>query len=193
MHIPVGLQLNKDNNLNLKKDNNRVLGETRTWKVNSQVEVEPSYRAHAQLLARQECSVVEFEIRTTLSIPKGAFEVTFRFESRDRQWEVDIENILEVFRLEEVGSVLQPEEKMFVELIEEKWLDKDGVEHSTSYPQIITRGTCVCINWTDQKVDIKTSPLSMDESTSDGDHSINKMSRDRSIEDSGLNSFVVVN
>ena len=36
-----------------------------------QVEVQPGWRANAQLLAREECNVVEFEIRTTIGCPKG--------------------------------------------------------------------------------------------------------------------------
>ncbi|XP_059171846.1 uncharacterized protein LOC131952926 [Physella acuta] len=184
------LRMAKDNNLNLKMDNPRFFLETHTWEVNSQVEVEPSSRAHAQLLARQECSVVEFEIRTTLSNPKGLFAV---FLSKDTEHVVNLDNLLEAFHLEEKGGVLQPEEKPFVELIEKKWLDKDGVEHVTYHPQIITRGSMVCLSWSEHKLHIKTSPLSMDESTANGDNNMDKTLVGHTEEDANASSFFVVN
>ncbi|XP_059171848.1 uncharacterized protein LOC131952929 [Physella acuta] len=160
-------KINNNNILNLFKDRGQIFKKNDTWKTKSQVEVEPSSRAHAQLLVRRECSVVEFEIRTTLSNPKGFVRVDFKFRCYDFSMTIEIENLHEAFQLVEDGGVLTPEEKACVEVVEERWLDKDGVEHVTYHPQIITRGTCVCLSWTDQKVDIKTSPLSMDESTSD--------------------------
>ncbi|XP_059171842.1 uncharacterized protein LOC131952922 [Physella acuta] len=183
---------NAENNVSLNKVKGQVFQETLAWEIDTEVEVEPSSRAHAQLLARQECSVVEFEIRTTLSIPKGVVPVTFKHKDRDVSFVLNIENLHEAFHLVDEGGVLRHEEKRCVELIEEKWLDKDGVEQSTSHPQIITRGTCVCLNWTDQRVDIKTSPLSMDESTSDGDHNMNKTPVNDTEEDPGVDPFVVV-
>ncbi|XP_059171835.1 uncharacterized protein LOC131952916 [Physella acuta] len=165
----------RDNSLSLNKVKGQVFKEILTWEVNSQVEVLPSWRAHAQLLARQECSVVEFEIRTTLFNPKGVVPVNFyRKGEKQVAHVVNIENINDAFQMVEEGGVLQPEEKTCVEVMVEKWLDKDGEEHTASHPQIITRGTCVCLSWSDQKVDIKTSPLSMDESTCDGDRNMNK-------------------
>ncbi|XP_059171851.1 uncharacterized protein LOC131952932 [Physella acuta] len=176
--------------LSLNKLKGRVFEEIQMRQVNMQVEVEPSSRAHAQLLARQECSVFEFEIRTTLSSPKGNVHVKFPLEAI--MYALGIKDLHKGFQLFEDGGVLKPEEKACVELVEEKWLDKDGVERSTTYPQIITRGTCVCLSWTDQKVDIKTSPLSMDESTCDGDHNMNKTPVCYTEEDPGVDSFVVV-
>ncbi|XP_059171854.1 uncharacterized protein LOC131952936 [Physella acuta] len=174
LNLPQCLQVGIDNTLNLTKVKGEVFQKAHTWEINSQVEVEPSSRAHAQLSARQECSVYEFEIRTTLSARKGVLPVLFT-PSNDRalQYEVNIKDLLQAFRTVEEGGVLTPEEKACLEFKEEKWLDKDGVEHSTTYPQIITRGTCVCLSWTDQRVDINTSPLSMDESTSDGNSKMN--------------------
>ncbi|XP_059171855.1 uncharacterized protein LOC131952937 [Physella acuta] len=161
------LEGKKDNTLFLFSDKDMVFKEIRTWNVESQVEVEPSSRAHAQLLARRERSTYDFEIRTTLSNPKGFVCVDFSFKYNGFSMRINVENLHEAFQLVEDGGVLTPEEKACVEVVVEKMLDEDGVEHSTSYPQIITRGTCVCLSWTDQKVDITTSPLSMDESTSD--------------------------
>ncbi|XP_059171853.1 uncharacterized protein LOC131952935 [Physella acuta] len=182
------LRVGIDNTLNLNKVKGEVFQKVKTWEINTQVEVEPSSRAHAQLLARQECSVVEFEIRTTLAHRKGVLPITFAGD--EFVFYVNIEDLHKAFRLVKDGGVLTKEEMAFVEMVEEKWLDEDGVEHSTSHPQIITRGTCVYLGWTDQKVDIKTSPLSMDESTSDGDISIKSVSHRE--EDPGVNSFVVV-
>ncbi|XP_059171841.1 uncharacterized protein LOC131952921 [Physella acuta] len=168
-HFP----MDKDIQLCLNEIKGRVFEEIRTWRVNTQVEVEPLSRAHAQLLARQECFAFEFEIRTTLSNPAGKVRVDFKGLYTHRQ-SVDIENLHEVFQLVEDGGVLKPEEKACVDMMVEKWLDEDGVEHSTTYPQIITRGTCVCLSWTDQRVDIKTSQISLDDYISDGDVSDNK-------------------
>ncbi|XP_059171843.1 uncharacterized protein LOC131952923 [Physella acuta] len=177
---------------NLTKVKGEVFQKVQNWHVDSLVEVEPSSRAHAQLLARQECSVVEFEIRTTLSNPKGELPVKFTYNKRDISFVSYIKDLHEAFQLVKDGGVLRPKEMACVELIEEKWLDKDGVEHSTSHPQIITRGTCVCLNWTDQRVDIKTSPLSMDESTSDGDHNMNKTPINHTEENPSVNSIAMV-
>ncbi|XP_059171831.1 uncharacterized protein LOC131952913 [Physella acuta] len=184
--------MNENNTLNLTKVKGEVFQKLHTWDVDSQVEVEPSSRAHAQLLARQDCSVVEFEIQITLSNPKGVVPVTFQHKKVDISFVVFIEDFQKAFQLVEEGGVLFQKDKMCVELVEEKWLDKAGVEHSTSHPQIITRGTCVCLSWTDQKVDIKTSPLSMDESTSDGDHNMNKTPVNDTEEDPSVDSFVMV-
>ncbi|XP_059171837.1 uncharacterized protein LOC131952918 isoform X2 [Physella acuta] len=164
LNFPQYLQVGIDNTVSLNKVKGEVFQKIHTWELKSRVKVEPSSRAHAQLLARQECSVVEFEIRTTLSNLKEAIPVTYRgINNNQSLFKVNIENLHEAFRLVEEGGVLTPEEKACVEVVVERWLDEDGVEHSTSYPQIITRGTCVCVSWSDQKVDIKTSPLSMDE------------------------------
>ncbi|XP_059171830.1 uncharacterized protein LOC131952912 [Physella acuta] len=184
--------MDEKNTLNLTKVKGEVFQKLHTWDVDSQIEVEPSSRAHAQLLARQECSVMEFEIRTTLSNPKGVVPVTFQHKKVDIIFVVFIEDFQKAFQLVEEGGVLFQKHKRCVELIEEKWLDKDGVEHSTTHPQIITRGSMVCLSWTDQKVDIKTSPLSMDESTSDGDHNMNKTPVCHTEEDPSVDSFVMV-
>ncbi|XP_059143801.1 uncharacterized protein LOC131931110 [Physella acuta] len=177
LNLPQYLQVGIDSAINLSKVKGEVFQKVHTWEINSQIAVEPSSRAHAQLLARQECSVYEFEIRTTLSDRKGVLPIRFTSvigcEERELRYEVTIKDLLQAFRPVGEGGVLTPEEKACVEFVEEKWLDKDGVEHSTTHPQIITRGSCVYLSWTDQKVDIKTSPLSMDESTSDGDSKMN--------------------
>ncbi|XP_059171838.1 uncharacterized protein LOC131952919 [Physella acuta] len=181
-----------ESTVSLNKVKGEMFHEVHTWEINSEIEVKPSSRAHAQLLARQECSVVEFEIRTTLSIPKGAVPVIFKHKTRNVSFALNVEDVDKAFQLVEDGGVLKPEEKRCVELIEKKWLDKDGVGHMTYHPQIITRGTCICLRWTDQRVDIKTSPLSMDESTSDGDHNMNKTPLCHTEEDPSVDSFVFV-
>ncbi|XP_059171856.1 uncharacterized protein LOC131952938 [Physella acuta] len=192
LSLPQYLQVGIDKALNLNKVKGEVFQKVHTWEINTQVEVEPSSRAHAQLLARQECSVAEFEIRTTFPNRKGLLPVTFKGNiENDILYDVNIENLLEAFRPVEEGGVLKPEEKACVELVVEKWLDKDGVEHSTSHPQIITRGSCVYLSWTDQKVDIKTSPLSTEESI-DEKRGINKVPVNHADENPSANAFVVV-
>lgn len=59
--------------------------------------------------------------------------------------------------------------QLCVEVLMETTVNKDGEESSSSHPQIITKGTCICLSWSDQKVDMKTSPLSVDESSYDAD------------------------
>ncbi|KAH9492633.1 hypothetical protein Btru_024124 [Bulinus truncatus] len=160
----------RDNSLSLNKIKGQVFKEVLTWEVNSQVEVLPSWRAHAQLLAKEECSAMEFEIRTTLYNPKGVVPVSFlRKSDKSLAHVVDVESFEEAFKLEEEGGVLKPEEKVCIEVMMEKTLNQNGEEKSASYPQLITKGSCVCLSWSDQKVDIKTSPLSFDESVVDGD------------------------
>ncbi|XP_059171849.1 uncharacterized protein LOC131952930 [Physella acuta] len=181
-------KINNNNILNLFKDRGLVFKNKDTWKTKAHVEVEPSSRTHAQLLVRRERSVYDFEIRTTLSNPKGFVRVDFKFRCHNFSMTINIENLHEAFQLVHDGGVLSPEEKACVEVVEEKWLDKDGVEHSTSHPQIITRGTCVCLSWTDQKVDIKTSPLSKDESTSD----VVNLTMSPSEEDASDKAFIFV-
>ena len=39
------------------------------------------------------------------------------------------------------------------------------LQKSSCMPQIITRGSCVSVSWTDQKVDISTSPSGQDSIT----------------------------
>ncbi|XP_059171857.1 uncharacterized protein LOC131952940 [Physella acuta] len=193
LNLPPNLKVGNDNTLNLNKVRGEVFQKAHTWEINTQVEVEPSSRAHAQLLAKQECSVYDFEIRTTFSNRKGLIPVwVIGHDEHELAFDMYIEHLHEAFRLVEEGGVLKPEEKACVRMTVEKWVDQDGDEHSATFPQIITRGSCVCVSWTDQTVDIKTSPLSMDESTGDGDHNMINTPAGRTEEDPGVNSFVVV-
>ncbi|XP_012938377.1 uncharacterized protein LOC101857719 [Aplysia californica] len=160
----------RDNSLSLNKVKGQVFKEVLTWEVNSQVEVLPGWRAHAQLLAREECSSIEFEIRTTLYNPKGIVPVTFVRKSDKRvAYTVEIDDFREAFRLVADGGVLTPEEKSCVEVMMTHTVNSLGLGTSAAFPQIITKGSCVCLSWSDQKVDIKTSPLSGEESSHDGD------------------------
>lgn len=160
----------RDNSLSLNKVKGQVFKEKLTWEVNSQVEVLPSWRARAQLLAKEDCYAMEFEIRTTLYNPKGVVPVTFKRKSDQRTgYIVEVFNLEEAFKLEEEGGVLKPEEKLCVEVLMETTVNKDGEESSSSHPQIITKGSCICLSWSDQKVDMKTTPLSVDESSYDAD------------------------
>uniref|UniRef100_A0A0B6Z824 Uncharacterized protein n=1 Tax=Arion vulgaris TaxID=1028688 RepID=A0A0B6Z824_9EUPU len=160
----------RDNSLSLNKVKGQVFKERLTWEVNSQVEVLPSWRARAQLLAKEECSAMEFEIRTTFFNPKGTVPVTFIRKTDKRSvYFVEIDNLQEAFQLEEKGGALKQEEKACVEVMMEASISKDGDESSAAHPQIVTKGSCVCLSWSDQKVDIKTSPLSIDESAYDAD------------------------
>ncbi|KAK0064779.1 hypothetical protein Bpfe_005868 [Biomphalaria pfeifferi] len=154
----------RDNSLSLKKVKGQVFKEILSWKVNSSVDVQPNWRANAQLLAKEECSAIEFEIRTTLHNPKGAVTVSFLRKSDGSVAHiVNIANFEEAFTLVEEGGVLKPEEKVCVESMTETITNQSGDIVTQSYPQLITKGTCVCLSWSDQKVDIKTSPLSVDE------------------------------
>ena len=45
----------------------------------------------------------------------------------------------------------------------------DQIGHSSTKLQLLTRGTLISVAWSDQKVDIKTSPLSETDVNNDGD------------------------
>lgn len=156
----------RDTGIKVTKVKGNVIQEILEWEVNSQVEVMPSWRAHAQLLARKECHVIDFEVRTTLSVPFGVLPVYFKRRSDNTiAFEVKIDNFEEAFRAEEDGGVLREEEVPLLHMLMETMIDDKGNSKSASKLQLLTRGTCVCEAWSDQKVDIKTSPLSV----SDGD------------------------
>ncbi|KAL8558462.1 hypothetical protein ACOMHN_052279 [Nucella lapillus] len=159
----------RDTGFKLTKIKGNVFKEILEWEVNSQVEVMPSWKAHAQLLAREESQVVDFEVRTTLSLPHGPLPVAFKKHSdRSTAHEVKIDKLEDVFRSTAEGGSLKEEEEQIVHTLMETVINTEGESRSTSKLQLITQGTCVCVAWSDQKVDIKTSQLSVCEGD-DGD------------------------
>lgn len=152
----------RDMGFKVDKVKGTVFKEMLQWEVNSQVEVMPSWKAHAQLLARQECHVIEFEVRTTLTVPNGVLPVYFKRRSDNSVvYEVKVTNFEEAFLKAEDGGVLREEEQPLVHTLMETTIDAEGHSQSSSKLQLVTRGTCVCVAWSDQKVDITTSPLSV--------------------------------
>jgi len=157
----------RNSSFSLNKVKGQAFKEILTWEVNSQVEVQPGWRANAQLLAREECNVVEFEIRTTIGCPKGVVPVNFVKRSDNRNVHtIQLENFNDGFKLVEEGGVLSPEEKALTEVMVQNDISLSGeLQKSSCMPQIITRGSCVSVSWTDQKVDISTSPSGQDSIT----------------------------
>lgn len=159
----------RDNCLMVNKVKGQIFKELLTWEVNSQVEVVPGWKAHAQLLAKEESYSIDFEIRSTIYNPKGVLPVAFKRKSDGKVvFMVNISDYQEAFKSEEDGGSLTDTERPFIEVLSQQKIDKDGTETSESFPQVITKGSFVCLSWSDQKVDIKTSPLSLDESSYDG-------------------------
>ncbi|KAK7096658.1 hypothetical protein V1264_003739 [Littorina saxatilis] len=156
----------RDTGFKVTKVKGNVFKEVLHWEVNSQVEVMPSWKAHAELLARQESHVIDFEARTTLTLPNGVLPVFFKRRSdKSTAYEVKVNDFEMAFQTEEEGGVLKEEEQALVHRLMEAVLDEHGNSQTSSKLQLVTRGTCVCVAWSDQKVDIKTAPLSV----SDGD------------------------
>ncbi|XP_076467493.1 uncharacterized protein LOC143298526 [Babylonia areolata] len=159
----------RDTGFKVTKVKGNVFKEVLEWEVNSQVEVMPSWKAHAQLLAREESQMVDFEVRTTLSLPLGVLPVRFKKRSdNSTAHEVKIDKLEEVFQTKEEGGTLEEEEMQVVHNLMETLIDAEGNSRSDSKLQLITLGTCVCVAWSDQKVDIKTSQLSISDQD-DGD------------------------
>ncbi|GFR66522.1 protein CBR-LIN-24 [Elysia marginata] len=176
VNIPPNLskfRAGRDNSLHINKIKGQVFKEILTWEVNSQVEVLPSWQARAELLAREECSSMEFEIRTTLYNPSGILPVYFKRKADRRNiYVVELENFANAFQLEEEEGGLKPEEKQCFEVMIQRTLSADGEEAASScHPQLITKGSCVCLTWGDQKVDIRTAPLNAPAGVVDGDGS----------------------
>lgn len=159
----------RDNSFSLNKFRGQAYKEVINWEVNSQVEVLPGWRANAQLLAKEECNSMEFEIRTTLSSPIGVVPVHLKNKSDLKtKHTVLLTDFKAAFELVEDGGVLTPEEKACVQVMMQHKVGADGKVENTSFPQIITKGSCVSVSWSDQKVDITTSPLG-EEGSRDGD------------------------
>nr|KAG5711618.1 hypothetical protein BaRGS_016800 [Batillaria attramentaria] len=174
----------RDTSIKVTKVKGNIIKEILEWEVNSQVmskndsvEVMPSWRAHAQLLARKESRVIDFEVRTTLLLPNGVLPVYFKRRSDNgTAYEVKIDNFEEAFKAEEDGGVLTEEEVPLLHMLMETVIDEEGNSQSASKLQLLTRGTCVCEAWSDQKVDIKTSALSVSDGD-DGDVQVNHNSQ----------------
>ena len=90
--------------------------------------------------------------------------------------QVKVENLEEAFQAAEDGGVLEEGEEPHVHRLMETVIDEQGNSQSSSKLQLLSRGTCICVAWSDQKVDIKTAPLSV----SDGDDGDVQESQDRS-------------
>lgn len=160
------LRAGRDTSLKISKVKGNVIKEILEWEVNSQVEVMPSWRAHAQLLARETCYIIDFEVRTTLTLPTGVLPVFFKRRSDNTlAFEVKVEDFEEAFKSEQEGGALKEHESPLVHTLMQTTIDQEGKGQSSSKLQLLTRGTSVCVAWSDQKVDIKTFPLSV----SDGD------------------------
>lgn len=162
------LRAGRDTGFKVDKVKGSVFKEVLHWEVNSQVEVMPSWKAHAQLLARQECHMIDFEVRTTLTVPSGTLPVYFKRRSDNTvAFEVKVTDLEEAFQLPEDGGVLREEERPLVHTLMETLINAEGRSQSSSKLQLVTRGSCVCLAWSDQKVDIKTSPLSVSSDVGD--------------------------
>ncbi|XP_076446903.1 uncharacterized protein LOC143284134 [Babylonia areolata] len=168
LHHRVG----RDPTFKVNKVKGGIFREVLEWQVNSQVEVMPSWKAHAQLLARQECHVIDVEIRTTFSVPSGVVPVYFKRRSDNSYaFEVKIDNVEEAFnaappdQLQAEGSLAvqrREREEPIVHTLMEKVIDTQGQpQPAISKLQLVTRGTCMVVSWSDQKVDIATIPLSL--------------------------------
>lgn len=79
--------------------------------------------------------------------------------------QVKVEDFEEAFKSEQEGGALKEHESPLVHTLMQTTIDQEGKGQSSSKLQLLTRGTSVCVAWSDQKVDIKTFPLSV----SDGD------------------------
>ena len=87
-----------------------------------------------------------------------------------------MDNLEQAFQAVEEGGVLGEGEEPHVHRLMETVIDEQGNSQSSSKLQLISRGTCICVAWSDQKVDIKTAPLSV----SDGDDGDVQESQERS-------------
>jgi len=158
----------RDNSFKLTQFRGQAYKEVIAWEVNSQVEVLPGWKATAQLLAKEECHSMEFEIRTTLSSPLGKVPVRLCDKDRKVKHTVQLKDFQKAFSLVEEGGVLTEQEKACVQVMMQHKVGQDGNIEAASFPQIITRGSMVSVAWSDQKVDISTSP-SGEDSSRDGD------------------------
>ena len=87
-----------------------------------------------------------------------------------------MDNLEQAFQPVEEGGVLGEGEEPHVHRLMETVIDEQGNSQSSSKLQLISRGTCICVAWSDQKVDIKTAPLSV----SDGDDGDVQEAQDKS-------------
>ncbi|XP_046339830.1 uncharacterized protein LOC124120952 [Haliotis rufescens] len=156
----VKFRAGRDNTMNVSKMKGEVFKEVIPWEVNSQIEIGPSWKASAELLAREECQVIDFEIRTKLSVPKGKLPVYFKKKSDDKvAYLVLLDDFHNAFLSLESGGILDEEEMSLVQVLMETTLDMDRKERSTTSIQLTTQGACTSVAWSDQKVNIKTEPM----------------------------------
>ena len=167
IHIPNSygkLRAGRDNNMHVDRIKGQVFKEIVTWEVNSQIEVCPGWKAKAELIAQQDCHRIHFEVRTSLSVKKGKLSVTFKRKSDDSTaYIVEVYDFCEAFRSVSEGGQLAEGEDEVVQVLMESTIDSEGNENSVTNIQLITRGVCTSVAWSDQKVDIKTSPIQTSE------------------------------
>ncbi|XP_046576448.1 uncharacterized protein LOC124284403 [Haliotis rubra] len=156
----VKFRAGRDNTMNVCKMKGEVFKEVVPWEVNSQIEIGPSWKANAELLAREECQVIDFEIRTKLSVPKGKLPVYFKKKSDDKvAYTVMLDDFHNAFLSLESGGTLSEDEMALVQVLMETTLDKYQNEKSSTSIQLLTQGSCTSVAWSDQKVNIKTEPM----------------------------------
>ncbi|XP_041357391.1 uncharacterized protein LOC121374358 [Gigantopelta aegis] len=167
VHLPnnyVKLRAGRDNTMHVDRIKGQVFKEIVTWEVNSQIEVSPGWKAKAELLAQEDCHRIDFEVRTSLSVKKDKLPVTFKRKADDSvAYVVEVDDFCDAFRSADDGGQLAETEMDVVQVLMETTIDEQGNENSFTTIQLITRGVCTSVAWSDQKVDIKTSPLKSSE------------------------------
>ncbi|XP_050416569.1 uncharacterized protein LOC126830257 [Patella vulgata] len=152
----------RDNGVSVSKVKGEVFKEIITWEVNSHVDVRPGWRAVAELLAMEESHVMDFEITTSLFVPRGKVPIWFRRRSDDRishLVELDSEDFTTAFRNKNVGGVLEDDECRLVTILKEMVIEQTGEESNFTCLQFTTTGSSAMVAWSDQKVDIRTEPM----------------------------------
>ena len=139
------------------------------WNINTEVKVEPMVCAHATLIVDEQPSIIDFTVRTRVSLPKGTLPVSVRRKGSQR--------ILKTYYILHLGTIFKEYNEKFKDdpkrIVEIEFVPKEGSRVSDVIAWITSHGVCHNVSWIDQHVVVKyekvedTPSASSDETTTE--------------------------
>jgi len=128
---------------------------TLAWNINTEVKVKPWNRARATLMVYEQPSIIDFTVRTKLSLPKRTLPVSVRRKGRDRILKTYyITNLNAIFR--DYNNKHENENDKIVKMVE---VPREGSRICDVIAEITSRGVCRNVSWKNQHVQVKCTKI----------------------------------
>ncbi|KAH3815153.1 uncharacterized protein LOC127835460 [Dreissena polymorpha] len=144
--VKVGVGVN--DSLSVTDTKCEVFSEVLTWNINTEINVPPWTSARATLNIVEEQSFEEFEVTTTISLPKGSLPVSIR-RTKDNK-------IVKTYRIKNLRCIFTDKQK---ELVKLELLDVPNSQIKKVVAVIVSRGVCKSLSWKKQHVELQCSEI----------------------------------